>query len=283
MTQEVMQGGLVQVVAIAGGKGGTGKTQTALNLAVQLQARGQKVLLLDGSMALPGLDIACGLQPVQTLQDAMAGTCPLGGIVQAGPLGVQMLVSDSLRATGEPPSVLQMAGLIQAFSTLPELPDVLLVDCGNLQDDAQMLLLRAASEILLVSSDEPAADAGTLTLIRRLQGRFGLNRFRLLATMTASEQGGVALHERLLRLTESLPGVSLDHVGSVPFDETLRRAVQRQKVVSEMFPRSRSALAYRDLADKLTSWPLPANPRGHLEFFAERLIARTGRMAITER
>ncbi len=275
--QSLPAGGLVQVVAVAGGKGGVGKTQTVLNLAVQLAARGQQVLVLEGNLAVPGVDAACGLQPCCPLERVLAGDCMLEDALQEGPQGVRLLTGNALNAMGTPTSVLQVAGLIQAFDHLSVPVDVLLIDCGSLLEEGQLLLMRAASEILLVSSDEPGSDAATLALVRLLQARFGISRFRLLGTMTASEQGGSALHERLLRLTESLQGISLDHVGSIPFDETLRRAAHRQKVVSEMFPRARSSLAYKVLAEKVAGWPLPANPRGHLEFFAERLIGQCSR------
>lgn len=268
---------LVQVVAVASGKGGVGKTQTVLNLALQLAARGQRVLLLDANLAIPGLDLACSLQPTRTLAQVLAGECSLDEALQEGPAGVKLLCGNGLQAGACSRLPEEMIGLVQSFDSLHADFDVMLVDCGSLLDEGQLLLMRAASELLLVSSDEPAGDAATLALIRLLNSRFGLSRFRLLATMTASEQGGSALHERLLRLSESMYGVSIDHVGSIPFDETLRRAVQRQKVVSEMFPRSRTALAYRALAEKVSGWPLPANPRGHLEFFAERLISQCGK------
>ncbi len=117
-------------------------------------------------------------------------------------------------------------------------------------------LLRASSEALLVVNDEPAAAADALTLLRRLDPDFAISRFRLLASMTLSAAEGRALHERLLRQSESLGGVSLDYVGAIPLDDSLRRAVQRRRTVCEVLPRSRAANAYRELAEKVDAWPL---------------------------
>ncbi len=61
-------------------------------------------------------------------------------------------------------------------------------------------------------------------------------------------------------------------MGAVPHDDYLRKAVQRQQAVVEAFPRSRSALAFRKMADKTDKWPLPNLASGQLEFFVERLI-----------
>ena len=265
--------GPVQVIAIASGKGGVGKTQTAINLASALAARGRRVMLLDASFVLPNVGAALGLTPRRSLPDVLAGRCSLAAASFAGPGGVQVIGAAAGGGTAGEPGVQQVGGLIQAFSELPQVPEVLLIDTAPGIGAAVASLLQAASEALLVVADEPAAQADALALLSCLNQRHGMTRFRLLASMTFGQQEGQALHERLLRLSEPLAGVSLDYVGSIPFDDSLRRAVQRQRPLLEVFPRSRAAQAYAALAEKVDGWPLPANPRGQLEFFVERLIA----------
>ena len=262
-----------QVIAVASGKGGVGKTQAAINLAWALAARGRRVMLLDASFALPNVDVALGLTPRYTVQDVLAGRCRLAEALSAGAGGVQVIAgSAAVDAPGEP-DMRQLGGLIQAFGSLPQLPEVLVIDCAPGMGPAVTTLLHAASEALLVVNDEPAAQADALALIGRLNRRYGMSRFRLLASMTFAQQEGLGLHESLLRLSETLPGVSLDYVGAIPFDDSLRRAVQRQRPLLEVFPRSRAAQAYAALAEKVDGWALPGSPRGHLEFFIEQLIA----------
>jgi len=61
-------------------------------------------------------------------------------------------------------------------------------------------------------------------------------------------------------------------MGTVPYDEYLLKAVRRQRPVIDAYPRSRSAMAFKNLAQKADKWPAPSAPAGHLEFFVERLI-----------
>lgn len=271
LSSAALRRGAVQVIAIASGKGGVGKTQTAIGLAMALAARGRRVMLLDGNFVLPGIAVSLGLSPAHGVQDVLAGRCRLAEALSSAPGGVQLIGGDAGLAAAAEPDARRLAGLIRAFDELAQPPEVLLIDCAPGVGAAVTGLLQAANEALLVVNDEPAAQAAALSLLHALNQR-GMTRFRLLASMTFSAQEGQALHQRLLRLSEPLAGVALDYVGAIPHDDSLRRAVQRQRPLLEAFPRSRAALALHAIAERIDSWPLPGHPRGHLEFFVERLV-----------
>jgi len=103
-----------------------------------------------------------------------------------------------------------------------------------------------------------------------------MTRFRVLANMVGTPQEGRMVFAKLSKVTDRFLDVALQYVGAVPFDEAVRKSVQKQRAVYEAFPRSKAAMAIRSIAQKVDSWPLPANPRGHLEFFVERLVRPTG-------
>ncbi len=71
--------GAVQVIAVTGGKGGTGKTTVAVNLATALAQAGRRVLLLDGDLGLASVDVLLGLTPAHTLEQVLSGEAQLGG------------------------------------------------------------------------------------------------------------------------------------------------------------------------------------------------------------
>jgi flagellar biosynthesis protein FlhG len=99
-----------------------------------------------------------------------------------------------------------------------------------------------------------------------------MDRFRVLVNMAQSPQEGRALFAKLTKITDHFLDVSLQYVGAVPYDECARRAVQKQRAVYEHFPRSKCAQAFQDIALKVDTWPLLTVPRGHMEFFFERLV-----------
>ena len=65
----------------------------------------------------------------------------------------------------------------------------------------------------------------------------------------------------------------VDFLGSVPYDENLKKAVQKQKAVVEAFPRSPASTAFKQIGKKTMEWPMPQSVEGHLEFFIERLVS----------
>lgn len=262
----------VQVIAVTSGKGGVGKSTVAVNLALALAGLGRQVMLLDGDLAMANIDVLLGLGAERTLGDVLAGECGLEDIVLQGPGGIRIVPAASGMRSMARLSAQQQAGLIHAFGRLAEQIDVLIVDTASGINDSTVDFVRAAREVLLVVCDEPASIADAYALVRLLNCDYAVSRFRVLANMVAGPREGRELFAKLLRLTEQFLAATLQYVGAVPWDDNLRKAVQRQATVCEAFPRSRSALAFRALAEKVDAWPLPANPRGHVEFFVEHLI-----------
>ncbi|GAA0841153.1 flagellar synthesis regulator FleN [Marinobacter szutsaonensis] len=262
----------VQVIAVSGGKGGTGKTSISVNLAIALAERGRRVVVLDGDLGLGNLDVSLGLTASHTLQDVLEGECELRDVLVEGPGGIRIVPapSGSLRMTrlGAP----EYAGLINAFSELGDEIDVLIIDTASGVSEAVVSFLRAAQELLLVVCDEPTSITDTYALVKLMNRDYGINRFRVLANQVRNEQEGRQLYEKLIRVTERFLDVALEYVGMVPHDEAFRKAVQRQRAVVEAYPRARASLALKALAEKVDNWPLPSSPRGHVEFFVERLV-----------
>jgi flagellar biosynthesis protein FlhG len=82
------------------------------------------------------------------------------------------------------------------------------------------------------------------------------------------------LFKKLERVTTRFLDVILNYVGEIPQDPYVKRAIREQRPVADAYPASPAAMAFKKLALKADKWPVPAGPRGNLEFFVERLIRR---------
>lgn len=268
----VVPSGPVRVVAVTSGKGGVGKTNVAVNLAMAWAQLGKEVMLFDSNLGLANVDVLLGLQPEWNLGHVLSGERTLEQVILEGPRGLKIVPAASGVRHALDLDPMAHAGLIRAFSELTQRVDVLVVDTAAGVSDDVTSYVRAAQEAIVVVCDEPAAIADACSLIRVLNRDHGQKRFHVLANMARSVREGYGLFNKVVRACDKVLDASLDFMGSVPYDETLRLAVQKQQAVIDAFPASRAALAFKKLAQKAEHWPLRTETGGQVGFFVERLL-----------
>jgi flagellar biosynthesis protein FlhG len=267
----------VKVLAVTGGKGGVGKTTVSANLAVAIAAQGRDVMLVDADLGLANVDVLLGLHTRFHLGHVLSGECSLEDAIVTGPRGVQVVPAASGIKRMANLSQTEHAGLIRAFSDLYHRVDVLVVDTAAGLHDSVVTFTQAAHHVLVVVCDEPASITDAYALIKVMSREHGVRRFQILASQTRRTDEGPRLFEKIKRVCDRFLDVTLEFAGSVPFDDYLRRAVQRQSVVVEAYPQSISSVALKNLAQRADKWSVPQGARGHLEFFVERMVgAQTG-------
>jgi flagellar biosynthesis protein FlhG len=263
-----------RVIAVASGKGGVGKTSVSINLAAALVNAGQRTLLLDTDLGLANVDVMLGLSPRFTLADVFAGRCELRDTVLEGPNGLMIVPAASGKRHMTELTPQQHVGLVHAFSELDVPIDTMVVDNAAGIADGVLTFCQAAQDVVVVVCDEPASVTDAYALIKVLSRERGVTRVQVLANQVQHAVEGRQLFEKLERVTSRFLDVTLSYLGAIPRDEWLRRAIQRQESVVDAFPSSPAALAFRDIARRSRQWQSPAAPRGHVEFFIERILGQ---------
>ncbi len=271
----------VRVIAVTGGKGGVGKTSVAVNLATGLAAAGRRVVLLDGDLGLANVDVLLGLSPRYTLAHVLSGERTIDEILVAAPQGFKVVPAASGAADLAGMAGAGHLGLVQAFSSLASRLDVLIVDTAAGIAPGVLQFSQAAQHVLVVVTDEPASLTDAYALIKVLSRDHGVSRFRVVSNMSRSAGEGETLFKKLERVTGRFLDVLLEYAGEIPDDEHMRRAIRAQRPVLDAHPASPSGRAFKKLAAAADTWPVPAGPRGNLEFFVERLVRRpTARLGV---
>jgi len=262
----------VKVIAVTGGKGGVGKTTVSANLAVAIAAAGRDVMLVDADFGLANVDVMLGLHTRFHLGHVLDGRCSLEDAIVTGPHGLQIVPAASGVKHMANLSAHEQAGIIRAFSDLYLKVQVLVVDTAAGLHESVLTFAQAAHHVLVVVCDEPASITDAYGLIKVLSREHGVQRFQVLANQTRRSGEGPALFEKISRVCDRFLNVTLEYAGCVPYDDCLRRSVQRQSAVVEAFPASISSVALKNLAIKADKWGVPQGARGHLEFFIERMV-----------
>jgi flagellar biosynthesis protein FlhG len=262
----------VQVIAITGGDGTSGKSSIAVNLAQALNMTGRHTLLLDADPGMTNIHVLLGLEPEFTLFDVLNGNKTLDEVLLDGPSGVQIIpaASGGRKHAGIGPW--ECAGLVRAFSDISSPVDTLIIDTASGMGDCTISLCRAAGEVVIVVCNDPESFRGAVALIETLQQESGISRFRVLPSKVASATEASELFAMLLQRFSENHEVVLSCCGFIPHDENLCTAASMRCSVISAFPRSRSAMALKNLATRVMKWPRSGLPGGHLEFFVERLI-----------
>jgi flagellar biosynthesis protein FlhG len=264
----------VKVIAVTGGKGGVGKTSVSVNLSVALSMQGFKVMLLDADLGLANVDVMLGIPSKKNLSHVLAGECELKDIVVQGPFGLQVVPAASGTKSMAELSIMEHAGIIQAFSDIGKELDFLIVDTAAGITDMVVSFTQASQDILAVVCDEPTSITDAYALMKVLNREHKVTRFNIVANMVRTSQEGRELFSKLSGVCNRFLDVTLNYMGSIPFDENARKAIKRQKVLVEAYPRSPASIALKSLAKKIQQWPIPNDASGKIEFFMERLVTK---------
>jgi len=158
----------VKVIAVSGGKGGVGKTNVTLNMAVSLAAQGKRVMVLDADLGLANVDVLLGLRVHKNISHVISGECTLDDILIEGPNGILIAPATSGTRSMVELSVAEHAGLIRAFGELKTPIDVLLVDTAAGISDMVLSFCRASQDIMVVVCDEPTSITDAYAVIKNI-------------------------------------------------------------------------------------------------------------------
>ncbi|MFK2932124.1 MinD/ParA family ATP-binding protein [Dyella agri] len=260
-----------QTIAVAGGKGGVGKSTVAVNLGVALAGAGHEVMLLDADIGLANVDVMLGLAPARHIGHLLDGECTLEELLLPAPCGLQVVPAGSGARRLARLSHGELAGIIRAFDELARPPEYLLVDTAAGLSDSVTMFAAAAAEVILVVCDEPASLTDAYGLAKVLSRDFGVRRLRMVANMARNEGDARLLHQKLARVSDRFLDVAIEFCGWVPHDERLRQAIRRQAAVVELWPSSPSARAFKKLADAVDKWVEPGRAGlDRISFFGGR-------------
>ena len=237
-------------------------------------------MLLDADFGLANVDVLLGMKARLNLEHVMAGQCALEDVIQTASSGLRVVPATSGNASMAALSRVQHAGLIGAFSQLLEPLDVLLVDTAAGLSDGVITFSEAAQRVVVLVCDEPASLTDAYGLIKVLvpaATELPVRSRREHRVDTPAH--GRELYEKLVRVCHRFLGITPAYFGYVPEDDYVRQAIRRQATVVEAFPSSPSARAFQRLARAVDGWEAPAQARGGVEFFMERLVRTDGKRA----
>ncbi len=271
---------VARVITVTSGKGGVGKSNTAINLAIQFRKMGQRVIILDADFGLANIEIMFGAVPKHNLCDLIYQGKSIRDIITWGPMEVGFISGGSGIAGMSNLSRDYLNYIIQNLVELDEMADTIIVDTGAGISDAVLEFLVASGEILLVTTPEPTSITDSYSLLKALSRhpRYSpeASQIKVIANKVFGEAEAEALYGKLEAVVGRYLKMPITYLGMIPQDTQLAKAVMQQMPVSLDNPRARSAVAFETIAAKLMNKELNANlrKRGMAAFFSHIISKR---------
>jgi flagellar biosynthesis protein FlhG len=239
------------VVAITSGKGGVGKSNVAVNLAIKLSSAGRNVLLLDADLGLANADVLCNIELPYNLSHVISRKKDLQDVIFKAPGGFRLVGGASGLARMADLNEHERQRLVDALSELEATADIVLIDTGAGISPNVLSFTRAADNVLVVTTPEPTAITDAYAVIKVITRDSVAGRVSLLVNQVQSPAEGQAVHERISRVAKQFLQVSVLDAGYLPADETVPMAVRRRTPFVLAAPRCPASLAIAQLAARL--------------------------------
>ncbi len=271
---------VARVITVTSGKGGVGKSNTSINLAIQFRKMGQRVIILDADFGLANIEVMFGAVPKHNLADLIYQGKSIKDIITWGPMDVGFISGGSGIAGMGNLSREHLTYIIQNLAELDAITDIIIVDTGAGISDAVLEFLVASGEILIVTTPEPTSLTDSYSLIKALSrhSRFSTDnsQVKVIANKVLNAAEGQALFNKLSAVVSRYIKIPISYLGAVPEDQLLSRAVMQQTPVSIQNPTAKSALAYEAIARTLMNGESVSTvkKRGMAAFFSHIVVGK---------
>jgi flagellar biosynthesis protein FlhG len=220
------------VIAVTSGKGGVGKSNVAVNLAIQLSAAGKQVVLLDADLGLANADVLCNVDLPHNLSHVIARQKQLSEVVVQAPGGFRLIGGASGLARMADLTDHDRERIIHAMSELEQAADVILVDTGAGISPNVLSFTRAADHVLIVTTPEPTAITDAYAVVKVLSrdrdSEVAERRVSLLVNQVRNAHEAKVVHGRIAQVARQFLSVSVLDAGHMVSDQAVPLAVRRR-------------------------------------------------------
>ena len=249
---ENLQSRSAKVITITSGKGGVGKTNFAVNMAIAMSMLGKRVVIIDADFGLANIEVLLGIIPKRSFADIFSQKRSIEEVLTPGPMGISFISGGSGFTTMASINEEHLCQIIENFEMLDSLADIVLIDTGAGISKSVTSFVLASNETIIVTTPEPTSitDAYAIIKAAREEMLHPLN-FKLVVNRVESKDEGTEIYNRLSRVCSRFLSIEIENLGAIPYDSCLVKAVKSQMPVIMGFPESPSTLAINEICQKI--------------------------------
>lgn len=242
------------LIAIASGKGGVGKTWFSVTLAHALAKQGKRVLLFDGDLGLANVDVQLGLTVQRDLNDVIEGHINLAQAVSrfdAG--GFDIIAGRSGQASLSTLPLQRLNEVLKQLRLLAQNYDAVLIDLGAGVDKTVRFLASAAGTMIVVSTEDPTSMTDAYALIKLSHAAGHADTAHIVINMAENERSGQRTYQTLQKACENFLHISPPAFGLVRLDRQVRESIRNQTPLLTRHPNSDAATDIEQIAARVAA------------------------------
>lgn len=242
------------VIAVASGKGGVGKTWFSITLAHALARAGRRTLLFDGDLGLANVDVQLGVTPRRDLASVIAGQATMSQAVaryQDGGFDIIAGRSGSGNLASLPPS--RLAGLRNELHDIAQDYDWVVLDLGAGIERAVRVLVGQSRTCMVVATDEPTSITDAYAFIKVTALEHLADDIRIVINMAANARDGERTYGTLRKACREFLKIEPPLAGIVRRDDHVKDSIRRQTALLTRHPNTEAAQDVEAIAKHLAA------------------------------
>lgn len=259
-------------ISITSGKGGVGKSTLVANIAQDLSLKGKKVLLFDGDVGMGNLHILFGANPDKNIIDVIKGEASIDSVVTRVMPGVDLVPGGSGLIEVNSINSFERRNLLDVMDTLSQRYDYLLVDTAPGIAEHVLYLNAAVDQTVVIITPDPSSFADAYALIKVLNQGHKVKKFSIVSNFTRDEHEGNLLFKRFSEVTHRFLNVSMNYLGTVPFDHGLRKAGLHRRLIMKDRLVNSAADNIRGITEQVLDDRIEVNQSKGLQLFWSQVV-----------
>ncbi|MCK5197344.1 MAG: MinD/ParA family protein [Spirochaetales bacterium] len=262
-----------RVIAVASGKGGVGKTNMSINIAIAYSQLGKKVLVMDADLGLANVNVAMGIIPKFNLYHLIRQKKKMNEIIINTDFGIQIVAGASGFSKIANLSDEERENFIEEISRMDAV-DIIVIDTSAGVSSNVLDFIAAADDVIIVTTPEPTAitDAyGIIKIIATEIENMNLG-IKLIVNRVKSVTEGKKVAERVINIASQFLNLKVDYLGFVYDDIQVSQAILKQKPFIIVDPDSKASICIKHIVSRLEK--VEYKEGGGLKKFLSRLVGR---------
>lgn len=262
-----------RIITVTSGKGGVGKTNIAVNLAIAYAQTGKKVILIDADLGLANVNVILNMVPQFNLYHVITKQKKMSEIILPTEFGIKIIAGANGFSRIANLNEEDRMNFIHELETLSS-ADIIIIDTSAGISNNVLGFVEAADEVLIVTTPEPTAitDAyGMIKIIATETDSLKLN-LKLVVNRVHSSAEGRKISDRMTTIVGQFLNCKVEYMGFIYDDPVVSQSVVRQKPFIIAEPNSKPAICIKHIVSRIEKIEIE-KPAG-ISGFVDKLMGR---------